>query len=156
MSKTKVPNHQTGRFDNNLKYYRERAGMSQEELARRTGISRTYISGIEVGDRRLTLKTATRIADVLHVNPYELLGMDAIKYTGDFMDTLHSLVYAHYDDMMTGVGKEPKTVSITDFNIFMIIYELIGHEITEDDIISIHSMVNSLTSKLPERKYRDD
>ena len=72
MSKRKVPNHQSGRFNNNLKYYREKAGISQEELARRTGISRTYISGIEVGDRRLTLNTATRIAEVLHVNPYEL------------------------------------------------------------------------------------
>ena len=126
----------------------------KEELARRTGISRTYISGIEVGDRRLTLKTATRIAEVLHINPYELLGMDAIKYTGDFIDVLHSLVYANYDNMVN--GRVANTISITDFNIYMIIFELIGHQVGEDDIISIHNIVKSLTDKLPERKYRDD
>lgn len=154
MSKRKVPNHQSGRFNNNLKYYREKAGISQEELARRTGISRTYISGIEVGDRRLTLNTATRIAEVLHVNPYELLGMDAIKYTGDFMDILHSLVHANFDNMIN--GRESNTVSIVDFNIYMIIFELITHVISEDDIITIHKMVELTTNKLPERKYRDD
>ena len=154
MSKIKIPNHQSGRFNNNLKYYREKNGLSQEELSRRTGISRTYISGIEVGDRRLTLNTATRIAEVLHVNPYELLGMDAIKYTGDFMDTLHSLVHANFDNMVSGI--EAKTVSTVDFNIYMIIWELINHEISEEDIITIHKMVELTTNKLPERKYRDD
>ena len=154
MSKTKVPNHQSGRFNNNLKYYREKNGLSQEELSRRTGISRTYISGIEVGDRRLTLNTATRIAEVLHVNPYELLGMDAIKYTGDFMDTLHSLVHANFDNMVNGI--EAKTVSTVDFNIYMIIWELISHEISEEDIVTLHKMVKLTTDHLPERKYRDD
>ena len=154
MSKTKIPNHQSGRFNNNLKYYRERANISQEELSRRTKISRTYISGIEVGDRRLTLNTATRIADILHVNPYELLGMDAIKYTGEFMDTLNSLVHANFDNMVNGI--EAKTVSPTDFNIYMIIFELISHQISEEDIITIHKMVKLTTDRLPERKYRDD
>lgn len=154
MSKTKIPNHQSGRFNNNLKYYRERARISQEELAHRTNISRTYISGIEVGDRRLTLNTATRIAEVLHVNPYELLGMDAIKYTGDFMDTLNSLVHANFDNMVNGI--KSKTVDVTDFNIYMIIFELITHQITEEDIITIHKMVKLTTERLPERKYRDD
>ncbi len=144
----------TEKFNNNLKYYREKAGMSQQQLADAVGCGRTYISEVELGISRLTLKMANKYAEVLHVNPYELLGMDAIKYTGDFIDILHSLVYANFDKMVE--GRSNNTISQTDFNIYMIIWELISHEITTEDIVNIHNMVRSLTDKLPERKYRDD
>ena len=42
--------------------------MSQEELAARTGLSRTYIYFIEQGKKSLTVKTLSLIKDALRVN----------------------------------------------------------------------------------------
>lgn len=144
----------TEHFNNNLKYYREKAGLSQQQLADKVGVGRTYISECELGISRLTLKMAKKYAEVLNVSPYELLGMDAIKYTGNFPDILQALVYANFDNMINGTLA--KTISTVDFNIYMIIWELINHEVSEDDIIALHNMVKMFTDKLPERKYRDD
>lgn len=41
---------------------RERAEISQEELAFRAGLDRTYVSGIERGRRNPSLKSMQRIA----------------------------------------------------------------------------------------------
>jgi transcriptional regulator with XRE-family HTH domain len=46
---------------------RERAEISQEELAFRAGLDRTYISGIERGRRNPSLKSMQRVAAELAV-----------------------------------------------------------------------------------------
>lgn len=53
--------------------YRGRVGYSQEELARRAGIHRTYIGGIERGERNPTLTMIHRLAKALGVSPSQLL-----------------------------------------------------------------------------------
>ena len=47
--------------------------MSQEVLADKTGIHRTYIGGIERGERNPTLLMIHRIAEALGIPPAELL-----------------------------------------------------------------------------------
>ena len=47
---------------------RERAGISQEELAYRAGLDRTYVSGIERGRRNPSLKSMQRVAAQLDVS----------------------------------------------------------------------------------------
>lgn len=47
---------------------RERAGISQEELAFRAGLDRTYVSGIERGRRNPSLKSMQRIAAQLSLS----------------------------------------------------------------------------------------
>jgi transcriptional regulator with XRE-family HTH domain len=42
---------------------RQKAGLSQEEFAARAGIHRTYIGGVERGERNLGLMNIFRIAD---------------------------------------------------------------------------------------------
>ena len=42
--------------------------MSQEELAAKTGLSRTYIYFIETGKKSLTIKTLSNIKEALRVN----------------------------------------------------------------------------------------
>jgi transcriptional regulator with XRE-family HTH domain len=44
---------------------RERAEISQEELAFRAGLDRTYVSGIERGRRNPSLKSMQRVASQL-------------------------------------------------------------------------------------------
>lgn len=57
----------------NVRRLREEKGWSQEELAHRTGLHRTYISGIERGVRNPTVKIVAKIAKLLEVEPSELL-----------------------------------------------------------------------------------
>lgn len=47
---------------------REKQEMSQEDLAYKAGIDRTYISGIEKGDRNISVSTYTKLANALGVN----------------------------------------------------------------------------------------
>jgi transcriptional regulator with XRE-family HTH domain len=58
----------------NLRAYREARGLSQEAFADAVGVPRTYMGGIERGERNLTLRSVERIADWLGVSPLELLG----------------------------------------------------------------------------------
>jgi ribosome-binding protein aMBF1 (putative translation factor) len=52
-------------FGNNNRACRERAGLSQEELARRMGCTQSYISQIEQPDARPTLGTLQKVAEAL-------------------------------------------------------------------------------------------
>lgn len=47
---------------------REHTKISQEELAFRAGLDRTYVSGIERGRRNPSLKSMQRVAAELHVS----------------------------------------------------------------------------------------
>ena len=47
--------------------------MSQEELADKAGLHRTYIGGIERGERNITLDSLQVIAIALNVAPVELI-----------------------------------------------------------------------------------
>lgn len=51
-----------------IKEMREKKGMSQEELSKTSGVSRTIISGLEAGTITVTTtKTLSKIADALGV-----------------------------------------------------------------------------------------
>jgi transcriptional regulator with XRE-family HTH domain len=52
---------------------RGRRGISQEELALRSGVHRTYLGGIERGHRNPSYTNLRRIADALSVRPSELV-----------------------------------------------------------------------------------
>ena len=58
---------------NNIKKYRKKLGISQEELAERARLHRTYIGGIERGERNITLDSLQTIADALNIAPVELI-----------------------------------------------------------------------------------
>lgn len=54
---------------------RGQLGISQEELAQRAGLHRTYISDIERGARNPTLKTLSRLAVALEISASKLIKM---------------------------------------------------------------------------------
>jgi len=60
-------------FGNAVREFRIIIGVSQEELAYRAEIHRTYIGGIERGERNPTLTMIVRLAAALEVPPHELL-----------------------------------------------------------------------------------
>jgi transcriptional regulator with XRE-family HTH domain len=54
---------------------RTERGISQEELARAVGMHRTYLGGVERGERNLTLRSVERLADRLGVDVRVLLDL---------------------------------------------------------------------------------
>jgi transcriptional regulator with XRE-family HTH domain len=58
---------------NAIRDIRSRRGISQEELASRIPMHRTYLGGIERGQRNPSYTNIRRIADALLVRPSELL-----------------------------------------------------------------------------------
>jgi transcriptional regulator with XRE-family HTH domain len=57
----------------NLRAYRKARGISQEAFADVFGFHRTYMGGVERGERNLTLKSVERIASKIDVEPLSLL-----------------------------------------------------------------------------------
>jgi len=60
-------------FGRRVRSLRVSKGWSQEDFANRIGIHRTYVGGIERGERNPTLTMIARIAKALSVQPSELL-----------------------------------------------------------------------------------
>lgn len=60
----------------NLRTHREGKGLSQEAFADVLGVHRTYMGGVERGERNLTLKSLERIAGRLGLDPLALLQTD--------------------------------------------------------------------------------
>lgn len=60
-------------FSKILREYRLNKGLSQEELAHRCELDRTFISLLERGKRNPTLKTIFSISTVLEIKPSQLI-----------------------------------------------------------------------------------
>jgi transcriptional regulator with XRE-family HTH domain len=60
-------------FAQNLRLQRANAGLSQEELADRAELDRTYISALERCLYSASLDTIERVARALRIEPFELL-----------------------------------------------------------------------------------
>ena len=61
------------RFGLSLRARRHADGLSQEAFADVLGVHRTYMGGLERGERNVTLRTVERLANRLHADPIELL-----------------------------------------------------------------------------------
>lgn len=62
-----------GLFGARVRELRLAAGLSQEKLAANAGMHRTYLSGVERGERNISLRNIARLARALDVSPAELL-----------------------------------------------------------------------------------
>ena len=60
-------------FGDRVKKLRETKGWSQEELAKRAGLHRTYIGSIERSERNVSLINIARIAKALKVKISDLI-----------------------------------------------------------------------------------
>jgi len=60
-------------FGKRLRALRGAKGLSQESLANKAGLHRSYVWGIENGKRNVSLENIVRIARALRVLPCDLL-----------------------------------------------------------------------------------
>lgn len=60
-------------FSSNVRFYRMKLKLSQEALAEKANLHRTYISDIERGQRNVSLENIYNIAVALEIEPYILL-----------------------------------------------------------------------------------
>lgn len=64
-------------FGRNVRQLREARGLSQEQLADELSVHRTFVGGVERGERNLTLRTVERLSQRLSADPLVLLGAPA-------------------------------------------------------------------------------
>lgn len=64
-------------FGRRLAQLRRQRSISQEQLALAIGMARSYLSGVERGQRNIALENICRLAAALCVRPAELLEFEA-------------------------------------------------------------------------------
>lgn len=67
-------------FANNLRRYRRMRDISQEQLAIDAEMSRSYVSGVERGERNISIDNMSKLAKTLKVELKDLL--DAALFKG--------------------------------------------------------------------------
>lgn len=82
-------------FADNMREFRVRAGLSQEALAEKSGVHRTYIGAIEQRRANISLKKVGNIAKALDIEPAVLFvdGAAARENTvNDYIDSVEELI----------------------------------------------------------------
>ncbi len=64
----RAPEKSLKKLGENARGLREKAGLTQEELAASADLDRTYIGGLERGERNATVQTLVRVAKALGVS----------------------------------------------------------------------------------------
>lgn len=64
------------KFGKRIRELRQSMNLSQETLAERAGVHRTYVGMIERGEKNITLSNISRFADALEVTIEELMRLD--------------------------------------------------------------------------------
>ena len=77
------------RFGASVRCLRRRMGLSQESLAERADLHRTYVAGIEGGVRNVTLKVVDKLAKALQVSPATLLSGEISEGNGHAQRVQH-------------------------------------------------------------------
>ncbi|MCP4648621.1 MAG: helix-turn-helix transcriptional regulator [PVC group bacterium] len=69
----KKKHHTLIKFGDNIRDARNKLGLSQEKLAIECDLDRTYVGGVERGERNVSVLNICKIANALDVKPAALL-----------------------------------------------------------------------------------
>lgn len=64
------------KFGNRVRELRLSLGLSQEELAARAGVHRTYVGMVERAEKNITLENIEKLANALEIPIYKLMNLD--------------------------------------------------------------------------------
>lgn len=117
-------------FSANVRSYRLKSNLTQQELADSSGLHVTYIGGVERGERSISLDNIQKIADALEIEAYKLFKGEIImgrtkiternfgeaeRYINDLFEVNSTFVYENetYEVLFSGkptcAKGEPKT-----------------------------------------------
>ncbi|MFH1422135.1 MAG: helix-turn-helix transcriptional regulator [Planctomycetota bacterium] len=81
-----------------IKEERKKRGLTQEKLAELSGVSNTFISFIESGNKNASLKTIKKIADVFQISLSDLFGEMTIPKKSKPDKTANKFLYLIQDE----------------------------------------------------------
>jgi transcriptional regulator with XRE-family HTH domain len=79
-------------FGRLLRAHREGKGYSQEELGMEAGLTRNYISLLELGQRSPTLRTIVKLAKCFGISVGELIAQFDVAYERQIKDRAHLFI----------------------------------------------------------------
>ena len=79
------------KFKNNLKYYREKYGLSQEDISNKIGIPQTTLSRYETGERKISSTNLIRLSKLFKVSPEYLLNSEELSTDNAIIKTKDDL-----------------------------------------------------------------
>ncbi len=136
-----------------IRMMRNRAGYSQESFSRVCGLDRTYIAGVELGRRNISIENLNKIAEALNLTLAELCDISVpadrtilltvngesfileskTELSADVKDYIEVLCRTAYDedsDFILELNKEQPEITLHDMTAFEIA-ELAGRIIKE-------------------------
>ncbi len=69
-------------FGSKVRFYRELLGLSQEKLAEKANVHRTYIGTVERGETNITLVNVYKLAKALEVDMTQLFDVECDRWWG--------------------------------------------------------------------------
>jgi transcriptional regulator with XRE-family HTH domain len=107
-------------FGSTLRYYREKKGMSLQELFERTGVSNSYISRLERGDRKApSIPISSKIADALGIPLSLLLDISTSETTSNEAPLVAELILYNDckidSDHLMGKDEKESFIQIIEF-----------------------------------------
>ncbi len=97
----------------NLKYYREKAGISQQNLSLELGKSINYINGIENGSGFPSIDMIEKISEILKIRPTQLLDEQGCPENVKMFDKdqfVNDVTEKLYERLKADIGKEVRDV----------------------------------------------
>ena len=98
----------------NIKFYRDKFEITQEELAFRADVSVSYLCKLENGKQNVTVDILDRIACGLGIFTYQLF-MESMEDTGNISEMTNARM-ARYKDRIDFMppGQQKKTIQLMD------------------------------------------
>jgi transcriptional regulator with XRE-family HTH domain len=94
----------------NIRYYREEADLTQQQLSERCGISVSSIKKYEKGINKPKIEHVGKIAQALFVHPEKIYGKDAWNALWEYESTFEEKTLAEYstDELLAELKRRCK------------------------------------------------
>jgi transcriptional regulator with XRE-family HTH domain len=109
---------------NRIREIRKQKGLTQEQLAEKTGLQNSYVGGIERGERNISLLTLEKLLIGLEITAFELFKIMEIEMNGLSLDKKELIL-----DLVTSIQR----MKVKDINLIKNITGEINKYLAEED-----------------------